>query len=277
MKKALLLLALALGGASAASGQAPSQCAGRYQGRVRGVRVETARFTKVGGKWVEGPRRLSAVTAYSEDLLKSEHTVYDEAGNVSDIFVRTCYESGGYAEIASYDGQRKLRWRQLFSADGNDIQRLDAAGRLQQREVLTRDGAGRTVKRRTYDGAGRLLREELTEVEGQSVVVKTLDAEGRLLSKSVNSGEADGRGRRETDAYAADGSVAVSDDTVVGSGARQVDQARTFGPGGGRAESSTRREFDERGNVVRQTHYERNQATGELEPRAVSYHEITYF
>lgn len=280
MRKAFLFVALMLGGTSAASGQLLHHCGEGYQGHVSAARVETARYEKVGGEWVEGPRRLSTATVYSEDRLWSEQTVYDDAGNASDIYVRTCYENGRYAEIAHYDGERRLRTRQLHSRDGDLIQFLDAAGGLVARVVLVRDGAGRLAGQRTYDGAGRLTREQVREREGQAFVVKEFDGEGRLLSKTVSSAEgANGEGRISHDrsVYGPNGTVGTARETTVIRGGRQAEETRTFATKGLSTRSTVRGEKDERGNVVKNTQYELNPATGGMEPRSAVYREITYF
>lgn len=280
MRNTLLFVALVLGGASAASGQTLNHCGQIFEGRVRGVRVEKAQYEKVGDEWVEGPRRLSEVSTYREDRLWSEQTIYDDAGNASNIYVRICYENGRYAEIAHYDGVRSLHTRQLFSSDGNVMKFFDAAGNLQGKTVTGRDAAGR-LARRTYDGAGRLTREEVHEREGQSFVQKDFNGEGRLLAKAINSSEGangEGRGRHDLYIYGPDGSVGKARrETVSKAGRRQAEVTTTFATKGWGKRDSTRMEKDERGNIVKMTFYELNEATGEMEPRVARYYEITYF
>ena len=281
MRKAFLLIALALSGAPAASGQSLSHCSERYEGHVSAVRVETARYVKVGGEWVEGPRRLGVVTTYSDDRRRSERTVYDDAGNASDIYVSVCYGNGRYAEIAHFDGARSLRTRTLLSPDGNLIEVFDAAGSLEQRAVIVRDGAGHVAGQRTYDGAGKLTHEEVREREARSFVSKRFDGGGRLLSKTVSSAEgADGQGRIQHDVsvYGPDGLIGTGrETTVIVEGGRRPKRAAPSAAGGRGKQEAVRYEKDGRGNVIKITQYELNQATGEMEPRVVRYYEITYF
>jgi antitoxin component YwqK of YwqJK toxin-antitoxin module len=279
MKKALLLIAFVFAVAPAAAGQGYLyNCAGDpFKGPVRAVRVERAEFKKVDGAWVEGPRRLISETAYSDDRRRAEHTAYDDEGKVSGTYVRTCYENGKQAELAHYDDRQRLKRRRVFNPDGGEVLDLDAEGRLLRRETFERDGAGVLVAHRTFDGDGKLVREELHAREGKTYVQKTFDGEGRLLAKTVNSVNPDGRGGREEHRYKADGSIGVVLRATADAGLRQIEHTQeVVGTGRGRR-LSDRREYDARGNLVKLTAYMPNAATGETAPIHVSYYEITYF
>jgi YD repeat-containing protein len=280
MRKALLLIALTFAGASAADGQSYLyHCNGSiYKGPVRSARVEHARFRKVGGEWVEGPRRLHSVTVFSNDRRTSEQTTYDPRGKATGILVRVCYEDGNTAEEALYDGERRPKWRKLYSRDGGEIRHLDADGRLQKREVVLRDEGGRRhVGRETYDADGVLVRRAVNTQEGGQSVWTTYDGEGRMLEKSVFSLNYGGPHHNEHFRYNPDGTVAGSRVSRSDARSQQLESEETGRGGAPARKLSERREYDSRRNLVKLTSYRHDPATGEMAPAAISYYEISYF
>jgi YD repeat-containing protein len=274
MKKALLIIALTLAGASAAAGQGYlKHCGGEiYTGPVRSVRVERAQYIKVDGQLVEGPRRLVNVVVYSDDRRRAEHTAYDEAGEVRNVYVRACYEDGKQSEYAMFDGGRRLRWRKQYSRDGGEILDFDADGRVTRREVVSRDASGRKlVGSSIYNGEGVLvLRTENTLEDGKSVWA-TYDGEGRLRAKAVHTLNYGGPHHAESYTYRPDGTVGRHTISKADAAVRHLEKEGL----GGR--ESERREYDAHRNLVKLINYRHDPLTGEMAPVAVFYHEITYF
>lgn len=274
MRKALLIIALTLAGATAAAGQGYlKHCSGEiFTGPVRSVRIERAQYTKVGGQLVEGPRRLVNVIVYSGDRRSAEHTAYDEAGKVRNIYVRVCYEDGKQSEYAMLDGDRRLRWRKQYSRDGGEILDFDADGRVTRREVVSRDASGRKlIGTATYNGEGVLVRRAENTLEDGKSVWATYDGEGRLRAKTVHTLNYGGPHHTESYTYRPDGTVARHSTLKADAAVQHLEKE-----GMGRKESE-QREYDARGNLVKLTNYRHNPLTGEMAPVAVSYYEITYF
>jgi len=280
MKKALLLIAVALCGAAPAAGQGyvMFRDGDATHGRVRSVRIEQAGFFKAGGEWVEGPRRLALVKVYSHGGRRSETTGYDADGAVRDIRVHTFYEDGKQAEAAHFDGGRNLLSRTVYSRDGNESHTFGADGRVRQRVVLVRaPGGQQIVERRTYDGDGALLGCDSNTRDGHTSVWSTYDAAGRLSEKRVHHLNYGGAHRSEYYTYNADGSVAEVRRAESDAGAEQSASATADGRGEPKRKHSERREYDAQRNLIKHTDYRWNRATGEMEPFGVSYHEIIYF
>lgn len=266
MKKALLIVTLMLSSA-AASGQArvESREGDLFKGPVRSVRTERADFSKVGGAWTEGPRRLVSLKTYSPDGRRSETQHFDADGSLREIEARAYFGDGRAAELSRFDPWRNPLGRTLYSPDGKEIKTFGPDGRAGGREVVLKDASGReVVERRTYDAEGRLLRRDSNTPDGYTAVLLTYGATGLLSGKKVFRLDKAGGYSFKDYRYGPDGSAG---EAAVGPQA----------VGAPRRDHSERREYDARGNLVRQVDYRRNLQTGEMEPYAVTHYEITYY
>ena len=271
MRKALPAIALTLAAVSAAHGQdRPGDCAGALKGPVRSVRVVRAVYSSAGGRSVEGARRLVSVTVYSEDRRRSEETRYDEAGKVRHIFVRACYDDGRAAENTLFDAERRPLRRVVFSRDGGELVRLDAAGQVVRREVFARDAEGRQTVT-AYDGAGVLVYHSVSGLDGGKSVATGYDGEGRLTGRSVGGAVGGGLYQRDDYRYSPDGTVATHS-TVMSDAGKGL---RRWEADGLRQEE--RREYDRRGNLRKVARYVQHPVTGAMVQSSTYYYEITYF
>ncbi|HVF45843.1 MAG TPA: hypothetical protein VM936_22640 [Pyrinomonadaceae bacterium] len=125
VKRLLLTLALCLSASAAADAQRKGYVEFRSgdtsNGHVKSVRVETAIYTKVGGAFVEGPRRLATSADYSPDGKRKEEENYEPDGSLVGRTTITDDQSGENFEVVSKDrdGRPRSRTRQTREYDSH--------------------------------------------------------------------------------------------------------------------------------------------------------------
>lgn len=269
----LLLACLAVAG-QAQQRPVHSRQGDAMRGHVKSVRIERARYERLGGELVEGPRRLVAVSTYAPDGKRQEQESYAPDGSLRLRRVSVYDDAGNEIEHSVFDGKGQLQTRVVVRPAEGERLTYDGDGSLRERrvEVKTSDG----IEERAYDGDGALKERSVLAREGGVSVMKTYKPDGTLK----RSGEHGASGARRTvyQTYNPDGTVSgrrVSDFATDAS-AMEI-RADNDGYNPGPRKTRETREFDSRRNLSRLTSYVWNEATGEYEPSSVTYYTVTYY
>jgi hypothetical protein len=282
MNRTLAALGLVLFLAPAAAAQQPLafRVGDAMKGHVRSVRSEQAGFTRQDGVLVEGPRRLVALRSYSRDGRRVETESYMPDGSLRQKDVKLYDDQGNLVEETYYKGDGSLRNRNIYVHRPDELLTYDGDGTLLKRVVTTWNPTrDRAIEVRTYDGRGELLKRAVNtrDADGRSTW-RTYNADGSPADQSTHSRDGGTVSSRES-GFTQRGSLAVrreakSEQTADG----MRIEATEFNPDGSvRRRTLDVRENDSRGNIIKQTNLSWNEATGEFEPFAVSYHVITYY
>lgn len=248
-----------------------------FQGPVKSARIEQATFSRVDGRLVEGPRRLSVVSTYTPDGKRMEYVGYAPDGTLRQRFVHLYDDDGNEVETSSFDGAGKLLMKRAYlSATGEELT-YDGDGKLRERRVVVKRADGTQAETQVYDGSGALLERSVNERDGKTSVWSTYRADGSLKRRDEHSLDYGGPHRTESKSYAPDGTAAGH--RVATSDAASRDLRATETKGDGRPPRATRetREYDSRRNLSKIVNYRWNAETGEYEPFSVSYYTIEYY
>jgi antitoxin component YwqK of YwqJK toxin-antitoxin module len=279
MKRLLLPLTLALfapAAAHAQSGGLERRNGDMFVGPVRAARVETAAYVKQDGALVEGPRRLSASTSYSEDGKRSEHEDYAEDGRLRRRDVNVYDDAGRLIEQEVYDGSNSLVAKIVSKPDAGEVLTYGPDGSIRQR-VVTVHGENGVTETKTYDASGALLERGVLEHSDGGVVSKTYDANGTLRRETTTRhGELDAR-LNEEQRYGANGAPAARRVANIGAGSGDINVSVERPRGSQVERTRVTREYDPRGNLVKSVSYVWDKATGDFAPSAVVYYTVTYY
>ena len=246
-------------------------------GPVQSVRTEDARYGRVNGVLVEGPRRLSSLSTYTPDGKRREQTTYAPDGSVSRRYVHVYDDAGNEIEALVFDAKGGLQLRRVYIPSTRESLTFNGDGSLRERRVAVLRPDGTSAETRVYGGDGALKERSVNERDGKTSVWSTYSADGSLKKQDVHSLNYGGPHRTETETYARDGSVVgrrVSDSDANVSDLRATEDK---GDGGPPRRTRQTREYDSRRNLSKLTHYQWNAETGEFEPAAVTYYTITYY
>lgn len=225
-------------------------------GRVKTVRLETAKFVGRGDGWAEGPRRFVSTTRYNENGNLAEEEFYRSTGLLTAKVIYTYDSRGRHAEQAVFKGDGSRPSKLVYHHDGS--------GLIVDKMIYNADGAFDWKVHFTYDGKGRKER------------VAVHDAEGALLSERVYLHDGDGNEVEER-VYSADALVSRGVFSYDGKGNRI--REIFYLPGGSvSAQYTYRYEFDEAGNWIKQIRSAIDIVSGEVVFRhsEVSYRTIVY-
>jgi antitoxin component YwqK of YwqJK toxin-antitoxin module len=279
MKRFLFVIALMLTAASVSAQQrnVEFRTGDAFSGPVQSVRMERAFFSKLDGTTYEGPRCLVAVASYSPDGKRSEQQTLKDDGARGDRYVHLYDDSGNQLEQSNYDGQNNLLSRFVYWRETGETLTYNGDGTLRQRVQPVWNEKRELVEVRTYDGNGGLLKREVYARDADKSVWKTYRADSSLEREVVYSLNYGGPHHSEERDYNPDGSISgrrVSDvDATVNNLEAVVEKKNGMPP----QKTRETREYDSRRNLIKMTHYKWNTETGEFEPFAVDYNEITYY
>ena len=246
-------------------------------GPIKSARLEHATYSRVDGRLVEGPRRLSVVNNYTPDGKRMEYAGYAPDGTLRQRYVRLYDDDGNEVEMSSFDGNGKLLMRRVYLPATGETLTYNADGSLRDRRVVVKGPDGTLVETRTYDGTGALLERSVNERDDKTSVWSTYRADGSLKKRDEHSLNYGGPHRTESKTYAPDGSVAGR--RVSSSDAATTELRATEVKGDGRPPRETRRtiEYDSRKNLSKVIDYRWNAETKDYEPVNVSYYTIEYY
>lgn len=282
MKLKSLLLATLLFAALAVSASAQQKAVERrqsdsFQGPVKSVRIEQATFRRVGGEPVETPRRLISFVNYAPDGKSREVVDYAPDGSVQYRYTYFYDDEGRDVETSQFDASDHLLRRSVYIPQAGEELVYNGDGSLRERSVLVWGYDGRRVGTMVYDGAGALKERHVGTREGGLSVWSVYRPDGTLKRRDTNTPNNGGPRRTVLQTYGADGSLVRR--KVLDWDAATTEQRVVVEVGGDAAEVPTRatREFDSHKNLIKQTRYAWNKATGEYEPSEVTYYTITYY
>lgn len=268
-------------------------------GLVQTVRIETARFSKQDGQWVEGPRELLVTIMYDVKGNRIERVTpdnkmlytYDAQGNLSAI---VSYVPDGSLCKSGYpcDAQgRKLETRLSYDAQGRKLEaRLSYFdGTLDQKIVYTYDDTGHLIEEVTsdqaglilkivyaYDGKGNLIEEDVygpSGIKGQ--LFHTYDEQGRRIETTHHDSHDAPLGiDRVVTTYDTKGNTLEI--TTYYTEKVGVEEGKPIPPP---AKFVYTDEWDARGNWIKQIQTHCTAETGKpiCEPSMVTYRMITYY
>ena len=248
-----------------------------FRGPVRSARIEHATFSRVDGRLVEGPRRVTVVSTYAPDGKRREDEGYAPDGTLRDRYVHVYDDAGNEVEMSKFDGRGDLQMKRVYLPATGETLTYNGDGSLRERRVVIKRPDGTQAETHVYDGSGALLERSVNERDAKASVWSTYRADGSLKKQDVHSLNYGGPHRTETKTYAADGSVAgrrVSDVDAGVSDLRATDERSDGGPPRKTRET---REYDSRRNLSKLTNFRWNAEAGEYEPTSVSYITITYY
>lgn len=277
LSASLLLASLAVAG-RAQLGSVERREGDIFRGPVRSVRIEFARYERVGGESVEGARRLVHADTYAPDGKRKEQESYAPDGAVRSRRVFVYDDAGNEIEHSLFDGGGKLQARFVRRTAEGDSLIYNGDGSLRERRVVEKRPDG-GVELRIYDGVGALRERTETKVEGGVSVSRTYKPDG-VLKQTIERGPGGEPGQRRSveQTYNPDGTVLgrrVSEFTSDAS----AWEIRADQDGHDPAPKRTRetREFDSRKNLSRITKYVWNDAAGGYEPSEVVHYTVTYY
>lgn len=248
-----------------------------FKGPVRSVRVERTAFERVGGRLVEGARRVTAAHTYTPDGKRLEREEYAPDGKLKHRYVRVHDDAGNRVEETTFDGSGSLqRTSKRVSKPGADeTLTYNARGTLISRRVTVKRPDG-TEAEELYYARGALQERLVNDVSGKTSVWRTYRADGTLSSQRAETLGDDGSRKTESKVFAPDGSVV--DHAVTDEDAARTEIRATFkSPGYPTVKRRTTYEYDSRKNPTKQTELILNDETGEYEPLSVTYFTIEYY
>jgi len=153
-------------------------------GRVKTVRLESARFFHDGKKWAEGPRQFVSTTRYDEKGNTLEEAFYKPNGSLA-VKVVYSYDRGGLHAEES-----------VFKADASTPSRLvyhhDEAGRLIEKMIYRADGTFDWKVAYGYDQKGNKSEVAVYQADGSLSAKRRYlyDGEGNEIEEAVYSDKA---------------------------------------------------------------------------------------
>lgn len=152
-------------------------------GRVKTIRIETAKFFNQDGRWKEGPRRFASTTRYDEKGNLQEEAFYKPNGQLQ---VRVVY---------TYDGRGRHAEEAVFKGDASHPSKLvyhhDRSGRVAEKIVYNADGRFDWKVHFTYDAKGN--KQEVAVYQGDGILsakrVYLHDGDGNEIEEAVYAGE----------------------------------------------------------------------------------------
>ena len=250
-------------------------------GPVKSVRLEIAKLTPSGDSTVEGPRILSNTDEANEDGSLTISRAYRPDGIVTFKQVTSFYPDGRAIESLVYSGEEKLSTRMLYHYDsaGNRIEMVhySADGTIDSTSFKSLSGGLSLIEGGTRDTSGNLREHEVSTrgASGLSEQTRTFYKENKISGKVVTvilSAR-----QNEQRSYDAEGILKSKIVTTVDQKGEWVERATYDAEGKLRDKVNYDREYDTRGNWIKQVVSKWNPQTEKSEMTQVYYREITYY
>ncbi|MBO0721469.1 MAG: hypothetical protein J2P41_11645 [Blastocatellia bacterium] len=276
----LCLISILLSGSLLAQNRSRRLFVG-IDGPVKSVRLEVAKLSSAGDSVVEGPRILSSaddatedgsltisrryspngivifkqVTSFLPDGRANESLVYSDEERLTTRMLYIYDDGGNRMEMFHYNadgtiGSRSIRYLDL-SLSMVEGERRDNNGNLLEHEVSTRGSSGLTEQTRSFYKENEMSGKEVTAIlSAQQFEQRQYDPDGVLKSKIV---------------------------TTVDKKGEWVERATYDAEGNLRAKVNYEREYDTRGNWIKQVVSTWNPQTDKSVMTQVLYRTITYY
>jgi len=249
-------------------------------GPVRSARIERATLSTKGNDYVEGSRVLAEINILDPQWRRLERRYYKPDGSVLTVDVCTFDADGYQTESSGYNGEGGVIRKVVYIYDHrrrlNEYLSYKPDGTLQYRMVTTRLIPGK-AEVTTYNGDGSFLNRAVNTfaMEGERIESSVYNEDGSLLEKRVLVG--DGKGRVERWEFKSDGSLLARFVETRDSEGFLIEWVEYNVDGSIRRKETITREFDAKGNWIKETKSEWDAKAGTLVPTAISYQVITYY
>ena len=258
-------------------------------GPARTVTMEQAKFSKINGELVEGPRVLQAVTNFSEDGLSVKSSHYDPSNGVLLNTADQTYDEGGrLLEARYYDPSGKLTSRIVHTYDSqhrlSEVTSFRSDGALTSRTVYQHSAAENTSETTMYDRDGLVTGHSTHKI---SVVGERTPGEDRRERRTesltynaagavrIQSSITTNPDSQEFRLERSDGSV---DRTVTKSNGKAGSEQTTYARDGSIVSRNRyQNEFDSFGNLKKATSFVASGDSDNFQPTHVLYWTITYY
>ena len=250
-------------------------------GPVKSVRLEVAKLIPDGDSVVEGPRILSSADEANEDGSLTISRRYRPDGIVNFKQVTSFLPDGRARESLVYSDEEKLSTRMLYHYDsgGNRMEMFhySADGTIDSTSIRYLDGSLSLIEGETRDKSGNLREHEVSTRTGSGLSEQTrsLYKESRMSGKVVTvilSAR-----QNEQRSYDAEGVLKSKILTTVDQKGEWVERATYDAEGKLREKVNYEREYDTRGNWIKQVVSKWNPQTEKSEMTQVYYRAITYY
>jgi len=276
----LCLISMLLSGSLFAQNSARRLFVG-IDGPVKSVRLEVAKLTPDGDSVVEGPRILSSADEANEDGSLTISRRYRPDGIVSFKQVTSFLPDGRANESLVYSDKEKLSTRMLYHYDsgGNRMEMFhySADGTIGSRSIRYLDGSLSLIEGETRDKSGNLREHEVStrSASGLNEQTRSSYKENKMSGKAVTVTLS--ARRFEQRFYDPEGVLTSKIVTTVDHKGEWVERATYDAEGSLREKVNYEREYDTRGNWIKQVVSKWNPQTEKSEMTQVYYRAITYY
>ena len=250
-------------------------------GPVKSVRLEGSKLTSNGDSVVEGPRILASADEANEDGTLTISRRYRPDGVVNFKQVTSYHPNGRADESLVYSSEDRLSSRMIYYYDsgGNrmEIFYYGNDGTITSKSITYLDQGLSLIIGETRDNGGNLREQEVSNraSSGQRVQTRSYYKESKMSGKEVTvilSAQ-----KHEKQIYDAEGVLKSKIVTTVDRKGEWVERATFDGEGNLREKVSYEREYDARGNWIKQVISKWNPQTEKSEMTQVFYRTITYY
>jgi len=223
---------------------------------------------------------LAEINILDPQWRRLERRYYKPDGSVLTVDVCTFDADGYQTESSGYNGEGGVIRKVVYIYDHrrrlNEYLSYKPDGTLQYRMVTTRLIPGK-AEVTTYNGDGSFLNRAVNTfaMEGERIESSVYNEDGSLLEKRVLVG--DGKGRVERWEFKSDGSLLARFVETRDSEGFLIEWVEYNVDGSIRRKETITREFDAKGNWIKETKSEWDAKAGTLVPTAISYQIITYY
>jgi len=274
------LISILLSGALFAQNSARRLFVG-IDGPVKSVRLEVAKLIPDGDSVVEGPRILSSADEANEDGSLTISRRYRPDGIVNFKQVTSFLPDGRARESLVYSDEEKLSTRMLYHYDsgGNRMEMFhyNADGTIGSRSIRHLDGSLSLIEGETRDKSGNLREHEVStrSASGLNEQTRSFYKENKMSGKVVIVTLS--ARQFEQRFYDPEGVLTSKIVTTVDHKGEWVERATYDADGNLREKVNYEREYDTRGNWIKQVVSKWNPQTEKSEMTQVYYRAITYY
>jgi YD repeat-containing protein len=276
----LCLISILLSGSLFAQNSARRLFVG-IDGPVKSVRLEVAKLIPDGDSVVEGPRILSSANEANEDGSLTTSRRYRPNGIVNFKQVTSFLPDGRARESLVYSDEEKLSTRMLYHYDngGNRMEMFhyNADGTTGSRSIRYLDGSLSLIEGETRDKSGNLREHEVStrSASGLNEQTRSFYKENKMSGKVVTVSLS--ARQFEQRFYDPEGVLTSKIVTTVEHKGEWVERATYDAEGNLREKVNYEREYDTRGNWIKQVVSKWNPQTEKSEMTQVYYRAITYY
>jgi len=250
-------------------------------GPVKSVRLEVAKLIPDGDSVVEGPRILSSADEANEDGSLTISRRYRPDGIVNFKQVTSFLPDGRARESLVYSDEEKLSTRMLYHYDsgGNRMEMFhyNADGTIGSRSIRYLDGSLSLIEGETRDKSGNLREHEVSTRSDSGLNEQTRSfykenkMSGKVVTVSLSARQFEQR------FYDPEGVLTSKIVTTVEHKGEWVERVTYDAEGNLREKVNYEREYDTRGNWIKQVVSKWNPQTEKSEMTQVYYRAITYY